>query len=86
MDSECQAVFSALFLFACDESFMTAFSFNAENITLFLEYNYARVLLVSFTITEKEMSGEGFKAPGCKTKKKIQWHEKRGKSAFDLYL
>ena len=74
MDSACQAVFSALLLFACDESFMTAFSVNADNLTLLLQYNYARVLLVAFTITEKEMSGEGFEAPGCITKEKVQWH------------
>jgi hypothetical protein len=56
---------------------MTAFSVNVDNLTLLLQYNYARVLLVAFTITEKEMSGEGFEAPGCKTKKKVQWHKKR---------
>jgi hypothetical protein len=61
---------------------MTAFSVDAENITLLLQYNYARVLLVAFTITEKEMSGEGFEAPGCKIKEKVQWHEKRDQVCF----
>jgi hypothetical protein len=51
---------------------MISFSVNAENVILLLQYNHARVLLVAFTITEKEMSSEGFGAPGCKIKEKLQ--------------
>ncbi|KPK23248.1 MAG: hypothetical protein AMJ61_16045 [Desulfobacterales bacterium SG8_35_2] len=53
---------------------MSVFSVNEENETLLLQYNYTRVLLVAFTITEKEMRGEEFETPGCKTKEVVQWH------------
>jgi len=49
---------------------MTVFSVNVDNVILLLKSINIPVFFVTFSITEKEMSGEGFKASECK--KKVQ--------------